>query len=89
MYQELWADRRYYFNFDSEVYYNEPGSGTWTEMLLEVEIPSTNSLIHRVPIVIVDGKLRWHHYHTRADYPFISETARAKAQQLLDNKAFW
>lgn len=88
-YQELAVDREYFFTFDPEIYHNNPGPGTWTEMLLEIKIPSTKAIIHRVDVVIVDGKLRWHDYHVRTEFPLISDTARAKAQQLLDNKAFW
>lgn len=89
VYQELHADREYYFTFNNEVYHNEPGPGIWTEMSLEIIKPSSGTKIHRVDVVIVDGKLRWHSYHTRAEHPLISEGARTKAQQLLNNKAFW
>lgn len=89
VYQELDADREYYFLFDNELYYNNPSPGTWKEMCLEVKIPSSGKKIHRAFVVIKEGKLLWHEYHVRKDHPLISETARAKAQQILDNKAFW
>lgn len=86
-YQEPEVDREYCFTFDSEVYHNNPGPGTWTEMGLEVKMLSTKIKLFEVSIVIVDGKLRWHEYQKRT--PFISEAAQIKAQKLLDNKVFW
>ena len=91
IYLEEDQDRQYHFTFDNEIYYNSPGPGFWREMLLEVEIISTKTKIHKDYIIIKDkdAKLCWQEHHIRFLDPLISETARKKAQQLLDNKVFW
>lgn len=64
--------------------------------LLEIKVKSSslvgpviNVMIHRDPIRIENGIIKWAEYHIRKDNPLASETFRKFAQKIVDNKSFW